>query len=513
MKKKCLVLNKNDSVGIILDSQVDYGDMIKIIGSDEESLLVNETVCPGHKIALRSINKGEVVLKYGMPIGIASTFISQGAHVHLHNLLYSSDVMFSTSDKTDIITPTLPDGLPDTFQGYLRIDERTGTRNYIVILSASNCAATVVKRITRHFENKVLADGIDGVIPLTYNGGCALAENGYYFNQLNRTLAGWLDHPNVVGAVIVGLGCETIRYETIINFISEKSELLVNKRLMNFNIQDIGGTQKSISYGIQLVNDLLTNLPKYNRTPVNISNLMLALNCGGSDSYSGLTANPTLGYVSDWITGRDGITILAEIPECNGAEDLLIKRCQNSEDQKKLIEILNRWKKYTAYNEVCMDNNLSTGNKKGGLTTILEKSLGAIAKGGTRPISQVLEYAERPTRKGLLLMDTPGFDPVSMTGLIASGCNMGVFTTGRGSLYGCAITPVIKVSTNSNLLKSMDSDIDLDAGQITDGIPIESISRQLYTLIINVAGGFKTKSEINGIGLEEFVPWNSGEVL
>jgi altronate hydrolase len=516
-KIRCLVVSSKDNVGVIVNGNGDTDDIV-LLEEPYCTIKLSEKIRSGSKVAIKKIAAKSPVIKYGQVIGSAKANILPGQYVHTHNIKYNKNVIFSNKSFHSKKAEALSNNnvkLPESINAYQRDDGRIGIRNYVVVLSSSNCAASVVKQICHSFNDETLfhKKKIDGVIPITYGGGCALAIGGLEYQLLNRTIAGWIDHPNVVGAVIVGVGCEGINYKSILDEFLATSPIMQKDRLEFFNIQDIGGVRKSIQYGINKVKKIILKLPLYKRAVLPVSSLCVALNCGGSDSFSGLTANPALGNASDMIIEKGGTVVLGELPECHGAEDYLIERCLDLNDKKKLINIVHWWKKYLQMNHVTMNNNLSLGNMEKGISTILEKSLGAIMKGGTNPIAQVLNYAERVTRNGLILMDTPGFDPVSMTGIIAGGCNIGAFTTGCGSVYGCSIAPVIKISTNSEMYNRLEDDMDINAGSILENKTISDVGKEIYHALVRVANGEKTASEINGIGWEEFVPWPIGETL
>lgn len=511
----CLILYPSDNVGILINGGI-AGSFVIIPGTEKRKVLLKENIPSGHKMAVVDLISGTPIIKSGQTIGLCSRNISAGEHVHLHNIKTLDESFFSDN----IIKCSPPDEsqlntLPDRFPAYVRPDGRAGIRNYILVISSSNCAASVVKKTVQYFSNSDFSSkGIDGVVPVTYGGGCALSKEGNTYEVFSRTLLGWLDHPNVVGALIIGLGCEVITEKGL----EESYKALRNNAeysipVVSFTIQQAGGSRQAIEKGISEVNHLVESLPVFKRSVISVSSLILGLNCGGSDSLSGVTANPALGRAGDYLVSKGGTIVLAEYPECHGAEKLLIKRCTRKGDKKVMQDIIQWWKDYAAKNKVSFDDNLSAGNKEGGISTILEKSMGAVAKGGTSPVSQVVRYAERISSKGLVFMDTPGYDPVSVTGLIAGGCQMIAFTTGRGSVYGCSIAPVIKITTNTDIFKRMNDDMDINAGKIIEGVNISDVSREIYNFVMDVAGGIKTKSEWNGMGWEEFVPWQVGETL
>ncbi|MBX3443652.1 MAG: altronate dehydratase [Planctomyces sp.] len=480
----------------------------------------------GHKLALKAIRQGDPVRKYGQRIGYATADIQPGDWVHTHNLgmgVLEHHYEFCT-ELADLPRPAQP----RTFLGYRRPDGRAATRNYIGIISTVNCSATSSRAIAQAFSREELAGypNVDGVIALVHKGGCAIEFDGTDHRQLNRTLAGFAKHANVAAYVVVGLGCETAQA----SFLAESEGLvqlsglrgggrgtpagrsLVDAPLV-MNIQDQGGVAKTVARGVAAIRELLPEVNRVERVPIPVSELILGLECGGSDGNSGVTANPALGVASDLLVAHGGTSVLAETPEIYGGEHLLTRRAVSRAVGEKLIERVRWWEEYVAKFGGTIDNNPSVGNKRGGLTTIYEKSLGAIAKGGTAPLSAVYEYAERITGRGFAVMDTPGFDPASVTGLIAGGANVVVFTTGRGSCFGCKPVPTIKVATNTPLYERMIDDMDVNAGRVLEGATLDDVGREMFETIIDVASGRRTKSEQQGIGDEEFCPWTPGPVL
>jgi altronate hydrolase len=472
----------------------------------------------GHKIALRPVPKGERVLRYGQTIGFATGDIEAGDWVHTHNLTagaFARDYAFATE-----IPPDPAPILGRTFQGYRRADGRAGTRNYLAIISNVNCSATVSKYIAQRFDQSLLKQfpNVDGILPLTHKAGCGLQFGGDDHVQLSRTLAGFARHPNIGGYLIIGLGCETAS----IPFLVDQFGLLQlnssgpkpqRKLPPILTLQDCGGTAKTIEAGIKQLAEMLPAANDIRREPIPASEIVLGLNCGGSDGNSGVTANPALGVACDMLVAAGGTAVLAETSEVYGAEHLLTRRSRTRAVGEKLIERIHWWERYSAMFGTTMDNNPSPGNKEGGLTTIYEKSLGATAKAGSTALNGVYLYGEPITAKGFVFMDTPGFDPVSVTGLVAGGCNVVAFTTGRGSCFGCKPTPSIKIATNTPMYERMVDDMDVNAGTILSGTPVEEVGRQIFEFVLDVASGRKTKSEALGIGDEEFAPWSIGPTL
>jgi altronate hydrolase len=497
-------LHPNDDV-VIARSQLVGGTRLL-----DENVTVSGLVPPGHKVATRAVKAGEPVRRYNQIIGFASRDIAPGEHVHLNNLAmgaFERDYAFGED-----ALPTQYAAEPATFMGIVRPDGRVATRNYIGILSTVNCSATVARGIADHFTRERLAayPNVDGVVALTHGSGCGMDTQGEGMQVLRRTLGGYAKHANFAGVLMIGLGCEANQISSLLG----AQQLQEGPLLQTFSIQDTGGTARTIAHGIALIEGMLPHADAVAREPVSAANLVVGLQCGGSDGYSGITANPALGAAVDLLVRNGGTAILSETPEIYGAEHLLTRRAVTRAVGEKLIARIKWWEDYTARERGEMNNNPSPGNKAGGLTTILEKSLGAVAKGGTTNLVDVYEYAEPVTAKGFVYMDTPGYDPVSATGQVAGGANMIVFTTGRGSAYGCAPAPSLKLSTNTQLWVKQEEDIDLNCGEIVDGnATVEATGRRLFDLMLATASGQKSKSEIHGYGQSEFVPWYLGAVM
>jgi len=480
----------------------------------DENVTVVGLIPPAHKVATRAIAKGAPVKRYNQIIGFASRDIAPGEHVHLNNLQMGSfdrDYAFGVDVKpTQYMTP------PATFLGIVRASGpnagRVATRNYLGILSTVNCSATVARGIAGHFTRERLAafPNVDGVVALTHGSGCGMDTHGEGMQLLRRTLGGYAKHPNFAGVLMVGLGCEANQISALLG----AEQLQEGPLLRTYSIQDTGGTAKSIARGIALIEEMLPHANEVTRVPVPASHITVGLQCGGSDGYSGITANPALGAAVDLLVRHGGTAILSETPEIYGAEHLLTRRAVSRAVGEKLVSRITWWEEYTTREKGEMNNNPSPGNKAGGLTTILEKSLGAVAKGGTTNLVDVYEYAEPVTAKGFVYMDTPGYDPVSATGQVAGGANMIIFTTGRGSAYGCAPSPSLKLSTNTPLWIKQEEDIDLNCGEIADGTTtVAETGERLFRLLLETASGGKTKSERHGYGQSEFVPWYLGAVM
>ena len=479
----------------------------------KEDLAVRGLIPAGHKLAVRRIEAGAAVRRYGQIIGFAAKAIEAGEHVHTHNLSMGSfdrDYAYGADAQ-----PVDEARQSATFMGIVRPDRRIATRNYIGILTSVNCSATAARAIADYFRRdihpEVLADfpNVDGVVAFTHGLGCAVDSGGEGMALLRRTLGGYARHPNFAAVVIVGLGCETNQIDSLL----ASQGLDAGAKLRTLVIQDSGGTARTIAAGIRQVKTLLDGANQVVREPVCASHLKVGLQCGGSDGYSGITANPALGRAVDILVRHGGTAILSETPEIYGAEHLLTRRVTDPAIGDKLIARIRWWEAYCARTGADLNNNPSAGNKAGGLTTILEKSLGAVAKGGTSNLVEVYEYAQQVERHGLVFMDTPGYDPVSATGQVAGGANLICFTTGRGSAYGCAPSPSLKLSTNTALWNRQAEDIDLNCGTVIDGVEsIAAAGERIFQLMLEVASGKATKSELHGYGQNEFVPWQLGTV-
>ncbi len=486
-------------------------------GATVENIAVRGLIPPGHKIATRAIASGEPVRRYNQIIGFASQAIAAGEHIHVHNLNlgdnkgdFARDYAFCADVK-----PAAP-LLHAEFMGHVRADGRVATRNYIGILSSVNCSATVARAIADHFSRttnpSALAafPNVDGVVALTHGSGCGMDTEGLGMQVLERTMAGYATHPNFGAVLAIGLGCEANQLKSWLSH----SGLNEGKTLQTFNIQDSGGTAKTVAKGISLVKAMLPDINLSKRQACSAAHLTVGLQCGGSDGYSGISANPALGAAVDLLVAHGGTAILSETPEIYGAEHLLTRRAVSRAVGEKLVQRIRWWEHYTAMHSGEMNNNPSPGNKAGGLTTILEKSLGAVAKGGTTNLQAVYEYAEKVDVHGFVYMDTPGYDPVSATGQVAGGANLICFTTGRGSAYGCAPSPSLKLATNSALWEKQSDDIDINCGVIVDGnTSVQAMGQVIFERILSCASGESSKSELHGYGQNEFVPWQLGAVM
>jgi altronate hydrolase len=499
-------LHHNDNV-VVAGVGLPVGTRLKEVG-----VVCQSEIPTGHKVAIVDIPSGAPIIKYSQIIGFASVDIHPGEHVHTHNCVvheFHRDYAVG-EDRRSI--PLLPESERAVFQGIVRADGRVATRNYIGVVSTVNCSATVCRRIANEFAGPALDDfpNVDGVVPFVHNTGCAMANSGDGYDTLMRTLHGYLRHANLAGILLVGLGCEVFQIRNVF----ESAGLQAGTLFQQMNIQDQGGTRKTIDEGVERIRAMLSEANRVSRCSVPASHLSVALQCGGSDAYSGITANPALGAAADLVVRHGGTAILAETSEIYGAEHLLTRRAVSNSVADKLIERIRWWEEYTRRNGAEMNNNPSPGNKIGGLTTILEKSLGAVAKGGTTDLVDVYHYAEPVAAKGLVFMDSPGYDPCSITGQVASGANVICFTTGAGSAFGCKPSPCIKISSNTRTFEVMDEDMDINCGiMLEEGIPLEEMGARIFQTILSVASGTRTKSEVLGIGDSEFIPWNIGAVM
>jgi altronate hydrolase len=501
---RSLRLSVNDNLVVAVDA-IEPGALA-------DGIAAIDRVPKGHKLAVQKIEKGQPIIKFGQIIGFAHADIVPGAHIHTHNCdfkAFERDYAFAEAARTEAVLPIEQQA---TFQGYRRRIGNAGTRNYIAILTSVNCSATVARYVAEAANKSGLLaryPNIDGVIPLAHGTGCGMADKGEGFDALKRTLWGYATNPNIGGVLLIGLGCEVFQLPRM------KTEYGIEEGplFQTMTIQDTGGTRKTIEQALARITEMAPLVNAVKRETMPASHLMLALQCGGSDGYSGITANPALGIAADMLVKNGGTAILSETPEIYGAEHLLTRRAASREIGEKLVGIIRWWEAYTAKNNGSMDNNPSPGNKAGGLTTILEKSLGAAAKGGSTTMTGVYHYAEKVSAKGFVFMDTPGYDPVSATGQVAGGANILCFTTGRGSAYGCKPTPSIKIATNSDIYRRMIDDMDINAGDVLDGVTLEAKGQEIFDKVLAIASGAKSKSEELGYGDAEFVPWQIGATM
>ncbi|WP_425355185.1 UxaA family hydrolase [Ramlibacter agri] len=483
------------------------------LGQDlpELGLRTRAQVPAGHKIAARAIAQGEPVRKYNAVIGVAARAIEAGDYVHSHNLAlvdFDRDPGFGLDVKP---VAFVPEAKRASFMGYVREDGSVGTRNFIGILSSVNCSATVISRIAAHFTAERLKDypNVDGVAAFPQTTGCGMSSPSPHFDLLRRTLAGYARHPNMAGVLIVGLGCERNQVADLV----DSQGLEKGRMLRTMVMQEVGGTVETIAQGIRAIEEMLPLANAYQRTRVPASHIKIGLECGGSDGFSGITANPALGAAMDILVQHGGTAILSETPEIHGVEYMLTRRAVTPEVGQKLLDRLAWWEEYTRGHNGQFNGVVGPGNQAGGLANIFEKSLGSAMKGGTTPLQGVYEYAERIDRNGFVFMDSPGYDPVAVTGQIASGANLICFTTGRGSMFGSKPAPTIKLASNTPMFKKLQGDMDINCGAILDGeVDVPQMGQRIFEQILAHASGEKTKSEALGLGDHEFVPWHLGIV-
>lgn len=494
-------LHPSDNVAVARVPLAD-GQALRVEGNE---FTVRANIPAGHKVALMRIEPGEYVYRYGQRIGRAKTPIEAGDHVHTHNLGFEEVELAYEFPEKEIPLPAPPKDMPK-FLGYVREDGRVGTRNFIAVVAASNCAAHTSELIAESFLDEPLPSNIDGVVAFPHGEGCGMSI-GPDSRQLQRTLAGVLAHPNVAAAIVLGLGCEVNQIDHYLGPNAPRTS-----RLVGMTLQGSGGTRGAKDAARREIKSLLEQCAAEKRTEVPASKIILGLNCGGSDSFSGITANPALGVASDMLAALGASTVLAETTEIFGAEHLLVRRARNRDVAERLLGFVKGYKKYLNQFGGSFDDNPSPGNKEGGLSNILEKSLGAVAKAGSSTLTDAIDYAAPITVPGFNFMNTPGYDPVSLTGLAAGGCNVICFTTGRGSAIGFPTIPVIKIASNSNMYRRMTDNMDINAGAIADGErTVQQVGREIFDTILRVASGEKTKAEI--LGHKEFVPWRIGPVM
>ncbi len=500
-ENSAILLHASDNVAVAR-VPLEAGRRVVVGGS---ALEVSSETPAGHKVALKAIGCGEAVRRYGEMIGIASRDIRPGEHVHVHNVAYQEFAPAYEFPEGDRAPAAPRPG--STWRGYLREDGRAGTRNYIAVVAASNCAAHTAERIAASYAGATLTDSVDGVVAFPHGEGCGHSI-GPDTEQLQRILWGILDHPNVSSAVVLGLGCEVNQIDHYLGGQAPKRD-----RIAGLTLQESGGTKGTVEAAQRVISKMIERAAAERRVDLPASKICLGLNCGGSDSFSGITANPALGFCSDLLAEAGGTAVLAETPEIFGAEHLLVRRARNRAVAERLLEMIAKYKLYLSqFRGASFDDNPSPGNKEGGLTNILEKSLGAVAKSGTTSLNEVLDYAERIHGPGFAFMNTPGYDPVSLTGLAAGGVNLIAFTTGRGSAIGFPTVPVLKIASNSGIFRRMRDNMDVNAGRIADGLStIEETGREILALVLEAASGKRTAAEANGH--REFVPWRIGPVL
>ena len=497
-------LHPNDPIAIA-KSDLQPNTQITLPGGDV--LAIRETIPTGHKASLKTLEAGQIIFRYGYPIGQTISYIPAGSWVHTHNVSLHEE----TSEYSwQVVKPIIPILTGRTFMGYDRPYKKAGTRNYIAVISTVSCSAHVTSQIARDFPNEALMEfpNVDGVIPILHGSGCSLPPGGLSYTYLKRSLTNLAHNPNVAAVVYVGLGCEVMQWEKCHSLFEDHENIT-----LGLVIQEQGGFENTVKAGIKAVRELLPQVNLIERTEQPLSNLVIALQCGGSDGWSGVTANPLIGQVVDQLVSEGGTAVLAETPEIFGAEQLLLQRVSSAEVGRKLVELFQWWSAEARRRGFSVDNNTTPGNKNGGLTTIYEKSLGAVTKAGSTPLNGVYNYAELIDRSGLVFMDTPGNDPISITGQLAGGCNLILFTTGRGTVYGSAIAPCIKIASNNDLYKRLRKDMDFNAGKLLKCASWEIVSDELLDLLVATASGKQTTSETHGLSESEFVPWQPDPVL
>lgn len=502
-------LHATDNVAVS-DKDLEAGNSVFCGG---KTVVLQQNILVMHKVAIEPIAKGAAIIKYGQTIGFASEDINPGEHVHIHNVeIGESEKDFgfcSNASQTQFVKPEQQ----AKFLGYHRANNKVGTRNYLAIVTTVNCSATVAKAIAAHFQySGVMAKypQVDGVIALCHQSGCGMRASGEGFEVLERALLGYTHHANIAGVLLLGLGCEIMQ----VNKLSAQVSAGDSAMFQSMTIQESGGTKASIDIGIAYIEKMLPIANVYQREEFPASELTLALQCGGSDAFSGITANPALGAAADLLVSHGGTVIYSETPEIYGAEHLLTQRARSNDIAQQVIDRIRWWEDYTRQHGFELNNNPSPGNKTGGITTIMEKSLGAQSKSGTSTLEGVYLYAEEVKHKGLVMMDSPGFDPVSVTGQIASGANVVCFTTGRGSAFGSKPSPCIKLASNTALYKKMQGDVDVNCGAILDGeLSVAECGQIIFDRILSAASGDKTLSEELGYGDCEFTPWKIGAVI
>lgn len=477
----------------------------------ESGAVTLQTIPQGHKVAIRSIAKGQPVLKYNTVIGYASEDIAPGTHLHSHNILFDEVSKDYALGRDYVATEILPREQRATFMGYVREDGQVATRNVIGIFITVNCSATVARKISRYFDEERMAQypNVDAVVAFVHEQGCGMEMTGEPMDLLRRTLAGYIRHPNIAGALVVSLGCER---NNLAQFFKEQG-LQTGKMLKALTMQEVGGTQAAVQQGIAVVREMLAQANQAVRSPCSAEHLIVGLQCGGSDGFSGLSANPGLGKAVDILVRHGGTAILSETPEIFGVEHTLTARARTPAVGQKLIDRIDWWLKYNEGRDTQINGRVSPGNNAGGLANILEKSLGGAKKAGSTGMMDVYRYAEPVTERGFVFMDTPGYDPVSATGQIAGGANLICFTTGRGSCFGSYPAPTIKLASNSSMYERMREDMDINCGGVIDGTQtLDELGEEIFRRILEIASGQQSRSEALGVGEEEFCPWPIGVV-
>ena len=475
----------------------------------EEGITVLSDIPMGHKILTRFTAKGEPVLKCGTVIGYASCDAEPGTHMHNDTIAFDA-VTEETAYCSDWKpTEYVPESERRTFRGFRREDGSVGTRNCIAVIACSNCAATVVRRIAAHFDGGVLScfPHVDAVVPLVTSTGCGIEKSGVPLEFMRRVLAGTVRNPNFAGALVVALGCENNNIDA---FFSETG-LSAGTMLRRLVIQEEGGGRASVEKGIAAVEEMLAEAELFRRTDVSVSELRVALECGGSDAFSGVSANPALGKAMDLLVRQGGTAILTEPTEFVGIESALARRARDRHTAQQVMDMMAWWREYLKGTDSQINGKVTPGNNAGGITNVLEKALGSTRKAGSTGLNAVFEYAEPVTERGFVIMNAPSYDPVSAAAMFAGGANICAFTTGRGSLYGARHFPTVKISSNTRRWEIQRDDIDLNAGAVIDGEKtLDEMGREIFETLIAVASGQKTKSELFGMGDDEYVIWDIG---
>jgi altronate hydrolase len=460
----------------------------------------------GHKVAVRAIDAGQPVRKVGLVIGWAAAPIVAGEHLHDHNLTTKGTLPPAVARPSGPASSAPPGR---TIRGYVRPDGRVGTRNHLLVITTVNCSATVA-RVVAAEAGRALPTGIDGVTALLHASGCGLPAHGPQIDRLRRVLAGYATNPNTAGAVVIGLGCEVNQLDAFL----DATGLAAGPTLETVVIQDAGGTRAAIDAGVAGALRVAERVAAVDREEVPVRHLVLGVQCGGSDGFSAVTANPALGRAADLLVADGATVLLSETPELSGTEEELVARAVDPAVADTMRTMFAWWRSYAAAGGSDLDANPSPGNRAGGISNIIEKSVGAAAKGGRSIVSDVIGYAEPVRRPGLVIMDSPGYDPASVTGQVASGATLICFTTGRGSCFGSKPAPTVKLSTTTALYERMPDDIDLDCGGILTGTDsVDVAGERIADLLCSVASGQPTASERLGYGDEEFTPWLDGITL
>ncbi len=479
--QKLVQINKIDTVAVAL-TPLCKGEEVSV---GDKTMLLKQDIPQGHKVCLQAVEKGQLVYKYGYPIGEAKTDIEVGEWVHTHNIQTSlSDLLeYSYEKKVD----KLEMSEDRQFMGYKRTTGKVGVRNEIWIIPTVGCLNSVVQAVEREAK-QYIQGSIDDICAFTHPYGCS--QLGEDQENTRKILADLIGHPNAGGVLVMGLGCENSNIEELKKYLGDYDEKYVRFLVA----QDCEDEKQS---ALALIKELSDCVGVLEREPISCKELIIGMKCGGSDGLSGITANPTVGAFSDILISKGGTTILTEVPEMFGAETILMNRCDNEEVFEKAVKLINNFKEYFIKHDQVIYENPSPGNKAGGISTLEDKSLGCTQKSGTAPVKDVIAYGETVCCKGLNLLSAPGNDLVAATALAAAGAQIVLFTTGRGTPFSCPV-PTIKLSTNSQLNMKKRNWIDFNCGQIVEGETIENMGGKLFDYVINVASGEKVKAEKAG---------------